>query len=46
MQGSGDVTVGLSYPTLVGHIHLNNNYIVHPFKKVINYMWFIILLHI
>jgi hypothetical protein len=23
MQGSGDVTVCLSYPTLVGHIHLN-----------------------
>jgi hypothetical protein len=23
MQGSGDVIVGLSYPTLVGHIHLN-----------------------
>jgi hypothetical protein len=23
MQGSGDVTACLSYPTLVGHIHLN-----------------------
>jgi hypothetical protein len=23
MQGSGNVTVCLSYPTLVGHIHLN-----------------------
>jgi hypothetical protein len=23
MHGSGDVTVCLSYPTLVGHIHLN-----------------------
>jgi hypothetical protein len=23
MQGSGDVTVCLTYPTLVGHIHLN-----------------------
>jgi hypothetical protein len=23
MQGSGDVIVCLSYPTLIGHIHLN-----------------------
>jgi hypothetical protein len=28
MQGSGDVIDYLSYPTLVGHIHLNKELII------------------
>jgi hypothetical protein len=46
MQGSGDMAAYLSYPTLVGHIHLNqiiNYYFL--FMKVITDMCFILLLH-
>jgi hypothetical protein len=31
MQGSGDVTVCLSYPTLVGHIHFNKKLTITDF---------------
>jgi hypothetical protein len=33
MQGSGDVTVCLSYPTLVGHIHLNKYLTINFFLR-------------
>jgi hypothetical protein len=33
MQGSGDVIDYLSYPTLVGHIHLNKELIVNFFHE-------------
>jgi hypothetical protein len=32
MQGSGDVMDDLTYPTLVGHIHLNNYLIINFFS--------------
>jgi hypothetical protein len=45
MQGSGDVIGYLSYPTLVGHIHLNKELIINfLFMKVIIDMCFILLL--
>jgi hypothetical protein len=31
MQGSGDVIIYLSYPTLVGHIHLNKYLFINFF---------------
>jgi hypothetical protein len=33
MQGSGDVIDYLSYPTLVGHIHLNKHLITNFFHE-------------
>jgi hypothetical protein len=45
MQGSGDVIDCLSYPTLVGHIHLNKKLIINfLFMKVIIDMCFILLI--
>jgi hypothetical protein len=45
MQGSGDVIDYLSYPTLVGHIHLNNNLIINfLFMKVIIDMFLFFLI--
>jgi hypothetical protein len=43
MQGSGDVIDYLTYPTLVGHIHLNKELITNFFMKVIIVMGFILL---
>jgi hypothetical protein len=45
MQGSGDVIDYLSYPILVGHIHLNKELIINfLFMKVIIDMCFILLI--
>jgi hypothetical protein len=47
MQGSGDVIDYLSYPTLIGHIHLNKTkklIINFLFMKVIIDMCFILLI--
>jgi hypothetical protein len=39
MQGSGDVTVCLSYPTLVGHIHLNKQLNINFFLGRSSITW-------
>jgi hypothetical protein len=44
MQGSGDVVDCVSYPTLVGHIHLTKNLLLVFFTEVIIDMCFIPLI--